>query len=39
MRAWREVVGHRPEIDELVLPQIHSLAQHMRNKEDDRPAG
>lgn len=34
MRAWREVVGNRPEIDELVLPQIHSLALHMRNKED-----
>ena len=34
MRAWREVVGNRPEIDELVLPQIHSLARHMRNKED-----
>ncbi len=34
MRAWRDVVGHRPEIDELVLPQIQSLAHHMRNKED-----
>ena len=34
MRAWRETIGNRPEIDELVLPQIHSLAHHMRNKED-----
>lgn len=34
MRAWREVVGNRPEIDELVLPQIYSLAQHMRNRTD-----
>jgi hemoglobin len=36
MRAWREVVGNRPDIDELVLPQIHSLAQHMRNKQDEK---
>ena len=34
MRAWRDVVGDRPEVDELVLPQIQSLAHHMRNKED-----
>lgn len=34
MRAWREVVGDRPEIDELVLPQIQSLAHHMRNQEN-----
>jgi len=35
MRAWREVVGNRPDIDELVLPQIHSLAHHMRNKQEE----
>jgi len=34
MRAWREVVGDRPEIDEIVLPQIHSLAHHMRNRDN-----
>lgn len=34
MQAWREVVGVRPEIDALVLPQIHNLAGHMRNCED-----
>jgi hemoglobin len=34
MLAWREVVGNQPEIDDLVLPQIQSLAHHMRNRED-----
>jgi len=27
-------VGNRPEIDDLVLPQIQFLAHHMRNRED-----
>jgi hemoglobin len=38
MRAWKETVGDDPEIAGLVLPQIHNLAQHMRNREDAAPA-
>ena len=33
-QAWKEVVGDQPEINARVLPQIHHLAGHMRNRED-----
>lgn len=32
-RAWAETVSDR-ELDALILPQIDSLAQHMRNRQD-----
>lgn len=32
MQAWREIVGEN-EVAEMVLPQIHQLALHMRNRE------
>ena len=34
MRAWDDIVGDNPELAALVLPQIHQLARHMRNRED-----
>ena len=34
MRAWDETVGDNKELAGIVLPQIHNLAQHMRNRED-----
>ncbi len=36
-RAWQETVGDNREMTEIVLPQIVSLAQHMRNR-DEMPA-
>jgi hemoglobin len=34
MRAWDETVGDRPDLAGMVLPQVHNLALHMRNRED-----
>ena len=34
MRAWDETVGGNEELAGMVLPQIHQLARHMRNRED-----
>jgi hemoglobin len=36
-RAWQETVGDDRQMTEIVLPQIISLAQHMRNR-DEMPA-
>lgn len=34
MRAWKETVGDDHPAAGLILPQIHNLARHMRNRED-----
>jgi hemoglobin len=33
-RAWQETIGDDSEVSKIVLPQIVSLAQHMRNKDE-----
>lgn len=34
MRAWDECVGDKPDLAGMVLPQVHNLAHHMRNREE-----